>query len=144
MIGLGFEPRTHSLEGCCSIQLSYLTILFKCVAKVGILFEYTNIYPAFLSLLSKYKTNSLFISALLIGEKLIMVQSDFSPAYCLFPRSQCDIAELDRAAFALQADMTFFHLVCSGILIYAINIYRDHTVFDEDVGFVPFSSFHFA
>ena len=27
VIGLGFEPRTHSLEGCCSIQLSYLTIL---------------------------------------------------------------------------------------------------------------------
>ena len=23
VIGLGFEPRTHSLEGCCSIQLSY-------------------------------------------------------------------------------------------------------------------------
>ena len=39
VIGLGFEPRTHSLEGCCSIQLSYLTILVKCVAKVRILFE---------------------------------------------------------------------------------------------------------
>ena len=25
VIGLGFEPRTHSLEGCCSIQLSYPT-----------------------------------------------------------------------------------------------------------------------
>ena len=23
----GFEPGTHSLEGCCSIQLSYRTIL---------------------------------------------------------------------------------------------------------------------
>ncbi len=23
----GFEPSTHSLEGCCSIQLSYPTIL---------------------------------------------------------------------------------------------------------------------
>ena len=22
---LGFEPKTHSLEGCCSIQLSYST-----------------------------------------------------------------------------------------------------------------------
>ena len=26
MIRLGFEPKTHSLEGCCSIQLSYQTI----------------------------------------------------------------------------------------------------------------------
>ena len=25
MIPLGFEPKTHSLEGCCSIQLSYGT-----------------------------------------------------------------------------------------------------------------------
>ena len=23
VIRLGFEPKTHSLEGCCSIQLSY-------------------------------------------------------------------------------------------------------------------------
>ena len=27
VIPRGFEPRTHSLEGCCSIQLSYQTIL---------------------------------------------------------------------------------------------------------------------
>ena len=27
VIPRGFEPRTHSLEGCCSIQLSYGTIL---------------------------------------------------------------------------------------------------------------------
>ena len=25
VIRRGFEPRTHSLEGCCSIQLSYQT-----------------------------------------------------------------------------------------------------------------------
>ena len=25
VIPLGFEPKTHSLEGCCSIQLSYGT-----------------------------------------------------------------------------------------------------------------------
>ena len=25
----GFEPTTHSLEGCCSIQLSYRTFLYK-------------------------------------------------------------------------------------------------------------------
>ena len=28
VIPLGFEPKTHSLEGCCSIQLSYGTIAF--------------------------------------------------------------------------------------------------------------------
>ena len=27
VILLGFEPKTHSLEGCCSIQLSYRTLL---------------------------------------------------------------------------------------------------------------------
>ena len=29
MIPAGFEPTTHSLEGCCSIQLSYGTIAHK-------------------------------------------------------------------------------------------------------------------
>ena len=28
VIRLGFEPKTHSLEGCCSIQLSYRTGLY--------------------------------------------------------------------------------------------------------------------
>ncbi len=28
VISSGFEPETHSLEGCCSIQLSYETNLF--------------------------------------------------------------------------------------------------------------------
>ena len=44
VIGLGFEPRTHSLEGCCSIQLSYSTILLKCGAKVGIYFEFASVF----------------------------------------------------------------------------------------------------
>ena len=40
VIPAGFEPTTHSLEGCCSIQLSYGTIdiaclsVAKCSAKV--------------------------------------------------------------------------------------------------------------
>ena len=33
VIPLGFEPKTHSLEGCCSIQLSYGTDIFKTVQK---------------------------------------------------------------------------------------------------------------
>ena len=28
VIRSGFEPETHSLEGCCSIQLSYQTLAF--------------------------------------------------------------------------------------------------------------------
>ncbi len=31
VIPAGFEPTTHSLEGCCSIQLSYGTILNICI-----------------------------------------------------------------------------------------------------------------
>ena len=27
VIRSGFEPETHSLEGCCSIQLSYQTLV---------------------------------------------------------------------------------------------------------------------
>ena len=29
VIRSGFEPETHSLEGCCSIQLSYQTIVLN-------------------------------------------------------------------------------------------------------------------
>jgi hypothetical protein len=28
VIPIGFEPMTHSLEGCCSIQLSYGTLFW--------------------------------------------------------------------------------------------------------------------
>ena len=47
VIPLGFEPRTHSLEGCCSIQLSYRTIFFKSVAKVRQFIENSNNLPKF-------------------------------------------------------------------------------------------------
>jgi hypothetical protein len=30
VIRIGFKPMTHSLEGCCSIQLSYRTITTIC------------------------------------------------------------------------------------------------------------------
>ena len=45
--GMGFEPMTHSLEGCCSIQLSYRTIFFKSVAKVRQFIENSNNLPKF-------------------------------------------------------------------------------------------------
>ena len=35
VIRLGFEPKTHSLEGCCSIQLSYRTDPFLLMALRG-------------------------------------------------------------------------------------------------------------
>ncbi len=38
VIPLGFEPKTHSLEGCCSIQLSYGTEPF-CGCKISALFQ---------------------------------------------------------------------------------------------------------
>lgn len=40
VIPLGFEPKTHSLEGCCSIQLSYGTRNF-CKSECKI----THLYP---------------------------------------------------------------------------------------------------
>ena len=47
VIRLRFERRTHSLEGCCSIQLSYRTIFFKSVAKVRQFIENSNNLPKF-------------------------------------------------------------------------------------------------
>ena len=38
VIPLGFEPKTHSLEGCCSIQLSYGTGPFNKECKYKALF----------------------------------------------------------------------------------------------------------
>ena len=41
MIRSGFEPETHSLEGCCSIQLSYQTL--RAVART-MCFVHKNTY----------------------------------------------------------------------------------------------------
>ena len=48
VIRLGFEPKTHSLEGCCSIQLSYQTIFLR-------LQRYGFFRNAYLLWLKKYK-----------------------------------------------------------------------------------------
>ena len=39
---LGFEPKTHSLEGCCSIQLSYQAIDRFAGAKIRNIFKYVG------------------------------------------------------------------------------------------------------
>ena len=41
VIPLGLEPKTHSLEGCCSIQLSYGT---KSECKINHFFDTDKIY----------------------------------------------------------------------------------------------------
>ena len=35
VIRSGFEPETHSLEGCCSIQLSYQTLRGRQMGGIG-------------------------------------------------------------------------------------------------------------
>ena len=42
-------------------------------------------------------------------------------------------------AFALQSDVTFLYLVCPGVLVNAVDIDRDDTVFYEDISFIPFT-----
>ena len=52
VIRLGFEPKTHSLEGCCSIQLSYRTGHFcKVDANIVLFVEMTKIILFWLILL---------------------------------------------------------------------------------------------
>ena len=44
----GFEPATHSLEGCCSSQLSYSRPLKRCQRSVsvqGVSAKFPNCYP---------------------------------------------------------------------------------------------------
>ena len=55
VIPSGFEPETHSLEGCCSIQLSYGTnlVIIKSAAKVYIFLDIT-----------KFPTNNYFLLSL--------------------------------------------------------------------------------
>ena len=47
VIRLGFEPKTHSLEGCCSIQLSYRTEPYffrKWVQRYAFSFDLQNLF----------------------------------------------------------------------------------------------------
>ena len=51
VIPLGFEPKTHSLEGCCSIQLSYGTIVVAFAgAKLQKTLENEDVCPNFFAI----------------------------------------------------------------------------------------------
>ena len=56
VIPAGFEPATHSLEGCCSIRLSYETIA-KAGANIDISFYSANVFLFFLSMAWLVKCN---------------------------------------------------------------------------------------
>ena len=57
----------------------------------------------------------------------------------ILPGSDRHIAELHFLTFALQADITVFLLVPSGVLINAVDVDVDLSVFHIDVGLVPFA-----
>ena len=88
MIRLGFEPRTHSLEGCCSIQLSYPTILSfavvlfpDCVAKVVInsilAIPCTHFFHKIFSLFMQCCYNLLIKKKLLLSYEMIFFKKKF-------------------------------------------------------------------
>ena len=62
----------------------------------------------------------------------------------ILPGSDRHIAELHFLTFALQADITVFLLVPSGVLINAVDVDVDLSVFHIDVGLVPFAGRLFA
>ena len=62
----------------------------------------------------------------------------------ILPGSDRHVAELHFLTFALQADVTFFHLVRAGVLVNTVDVNRDDAVFHEDIRFVPFSGRLFA
>ena len=66
VIPAGFEPTTHSLEGCCSIQLSYETGLFICICKSeDYLYKYKIIIiSVYAFILQKRCKSSLFFGIL--------------------------------------------------------------------------------
>ena len=75
VIRLGFEPKTHSLEGCCSIQLSYRTILsWTSVLLSGL------IHSEFLRMAQPHKTSCTDTAHAICGCK----GSAFSRAHQIF------------------------------------------------------------
>ena len=75
MIPTGFEPVTHRLEICCSIQLSYgtvgVSIIFKSGANVEIYLKYYKLGLRF------------FIISILLGLTYILLNINRFPILCL-------------------------------------------------------------
>ena len=67
VIRLGFEPKTHSLEGCCSIQLSYRTIVIRMGSHVWVLFwvRYVACFPNAAAKIEKYFISKTFCTTVL-------------------------------------------------------------------------------
>lgn len=68
VIRLGFEPKTHSLEGCCSIQLSYQTCLYFTGS-----FEPTPIAESIASALSDAKLIIFFYISMILSGFVVKV-----------------------------------------------------------------------
>ena len=82
VIPRGFEPRTHSLEGCCSIQLSYETNLFvlKSFAKLLKKNEFSKHFLFFLYTIYLIATNTNFNTIL---QNPLYCLADFKLKYML-------------------------------------------------------------
>ncbi len=80
MIREGFEPATHRLEICCSIQLSYRTnphLDFSIAdAKIRIFFYSTNISTLFFCIISKKRT--FFQTERNLNSQIYNIQSGFA------------------------------------------------------------------
>ena len=87
MIPSGFEPETHSLEGCCSIQLSYGTInhLYNDGAKVTL---FCDIHKFFLLFLFKMYFRMPVVGqngASSVLERIVMTSSGPPTSFTLEP-----------------------------------------------------------
>ena len=71
VIRLGFEPKTHSLEGCCSIQLSYRTILVLRVQRYCFFFSHANVLGIAQKKCCKFRLFSDFILFFVILKRLM-------------------------------------------------------------------------
>ena len=65
VIRLGFEPKTHSLEGCCSIQLSYRTAPIFSDAKLVLFFQITKYTRFFINMTYLYYYRTWFSHTIL-------------------------------------------------------------------------------
>ena len=80
VIPAGFEPTTHSLEGCCSIQLSYGTNAQKSVRREALDFcvGKINAFISFLQVFVEFYLSATHFSAI-YSPKTTFIISDVAP-----------------------------------------------------------------